>query len=111
MLTNNGYCYLMQLNFLRKGSFMNKGRKGLIKNARELFANSEQIKALPEMLSAQQVADLYQRSIHTIYRWVSQGKFDYCSSKEGKKLSIYKSLLIAGMFPNNDSEGVKNEKN
>jgi hypothetical protein len=90
---------------------MGKGRKGLIKNARELFASSEKIKALPEILTTQQLADLYQRSIHTIYRWASQGKFDYCSFKEGKKLSIYKSLLIAGMFPNNEIEGMKNEKN
>ncbi|PCJ54048.1 MAG: hypothetical protein COA79_22350 [Planctomycetota bacterium] len=69
-----------------------------MKNDDLIFDNSKEINSLPPILSPKQTADLLQVSIHTIYRWSSLGKLDYCSCRKGKHLFINKARLLTEMF-------------
>lgn len=77
---------------------MKKKESDLAKRSREVVYSSEQIKALPSILTPQQTADLLQVSINTIYKWFSTGQLDHCSKKKGTHRFINKELLIADLF-------------
>ena len=77
---------------------MKEKESDLAKRNRELVYSSEQIKALPSILSPQQTEDLLQVSIYTIYKWLSTGQLDHCSRKKGRHRFINKELLIVELF-------------
>ncbi|PCJ57516.1 MAG: hypothetical protein COA79_15910 [Planctomycetota bacterium] len=65
----------------------------------KLLDNSKDKNSLPEVLSLEQVAELFNVSINTVYKWSTLGRFDNCSGKMGKRLYINKEKLFAELFP------------
>ena len=58
----------------------------------QLFDNK--INSLPVILTLQQVADVFQVSIHTIYQWSSIGRFDNCKFKVGKVVRVHRDKMF-----------------
>lgn len=82
---------------------MKLNRKNKISDNNEidksLLDNSEDKNSLPEVLSLEQVAELFNVSINTVYKWSTLGRFSNCSGRMGKRLYIHKEKLFAELFP------------
>lgn len=53
---------------------------------------------IPEILSPMALADYLQYSVKTVYRWLSEGRFDGCVSKRGKHIRIWRDCALEKFF-------------
>lgn len=48
----------------------------------------------PPLVSAPQAAEIADVPLPTVYQWSSQGEFDDCKSRRGKRLRISRDCLV-----------------
>lgn len=80
----------------KKGRTSNKDDFNKIEGEQLLFDN--RINSLPVIMTFQQVADLFQVSLWTIYKWSSLGRLDKCKFKIGKTVRVHRDKLFKEFF-------------
>lgn len=65
---------------------------------RQLFDNLAGKDHFPPVLSPRQAAALLHISLHTLYQWLSKGYLKRCSRKRGKRVFIWRDVLVAELF-------------
>lgn len=97
-MPKNGECiYLLDLMKIRGNNMSSKSEEyNKIESGHLLFDN--RINSLPVIMTLQQVADLFQVSLFTIYHWSSLGRFDKCKFKFGKIVRVHRDKMFQEFF-------------
>lgn len=62
------------------------------------FADVGVAEKYPPVMTIEQVAELLQTPVNTIYQWRSQGRLATCCRKVGKHLRFYRDRLVKKVF-------------